>query len=132
MYLGVDVWFRQSFLCHTSVIAKGEASRERGGGGGSGSREDIVQFQDSIWKMICLKLSLPEKHANEGFDHLLQSPGLRLEELCLLNTSLEGVLFFIQQNTESVESEAQEVSLGRESCSALAYKSSFCTSCLDM
>lgn len=61
--------------------------------------------------MISLKLSLPQKHTNEGFDHLLQSPGLRLEELSLLNTSLEGVLFFIQQNTESVESEAREASL---------------------
>lgn len=80
--------------------------------------------------MICLKLSLPEKQANEGFDHLLQSPGLRLEELCLLNTSLRGLLVFIQQNTESVESEAQEASLSRggERRSARANKSSFCTS----
>lgn len=113
MYLGVDVRFRRSFLCHTSVIARGEAGRARGEWGGSGSWKDIVQFQDSIWKMVSLKLSLPQKHANEGFDHLLQSPGSRLEELCLLNTSLEGVLFFTQRNAESVGSEAQEASPSR-------------------
>lgn len=106
MYLGVDVRFRTlSHISHSKGRGKG------GWGGGSGSREDIVLFQDSIWKIISLKLLLTQKHTNKGFDHLLQSPGLRLEELCLLNTSLEGVLFFIQQNIESVESEAQEASL---------------------
>lgn len=53
MYLGVDARFR---LCHTSLTAMGE-----GEGLVSASGEDIVQpSEDSILKMVCLKLSSPQ------------------------------------------------------------------------
>lgn len=56
MNLGVDVRFR---LCRTSLTAKGEASGGREGG--FGVREDVVQSsEDSILKMVCLKLSSPQ------------------------------------------------------------------------
>lgn len=56
----------------------------------------IVQFSEvSIWKLVCLKLSSLQKHANAGFDHFPQSPGLRW---VLGSLSREGVLFFYAAN----------------------------------
>lgn len=50
MYLGVDVRFRRSFLCHTSVIAEGEAARASEGGGVQGPGRTLFNSKTPFGK----------------------------------------------------------------------------------
>lgn len=115
MYLGVDARFRRSFVCHTSVIPRGEASGERGRGWFQGLLFNSQKYPFGNWfASNCHRFKNTQTqdliiyHNHQGWGG------------CWVHWVEKGFYFFMQQisdakvsSADRVESKAQEASVRR-------------------